>query len=1097
MKRKNLWLGLGLTVLLIAAAGLGLLLDPGVQSSIQPPREDYQLLLTEVCAKNETVIADNSGRYRDYIELYNLGQDVDLSGCVLTDGTTRSQPMESFLLPAGGYRILFLGDEVTGFGLSSSGRDTIQLLDPAGNILVQAKVQSMGKDQAMVWQDERWLISDTPTPGFSNDASGRKAFRQGAALDTAQLRISEVLIANESALPDENGIFTDVIELHNTGDTSLWLSSYCLSDRQEDRFRYRLPEWEMPAGAYITVFCDAEGYISEDGLIHAGFALSAGESVFLTDAAGNYLQVETAYVGQDTSQALTQSGWQEQSASLGYPNTEEGIYQAQRQRIREDSPLQISEVLLSGSGIPWEGSFCDVVELWNASDEPVNTAGWYLSDGGDPYRYALPEQTLQPGEYLLIPCTPATTGFSLSEGEWLYLTGPDYRCCEPVQCLEGPENTTVSLSLQAGDAAYSFLPITLGMDNREDSHERLLAQQLSQGLRISEVMTSNDSYLRGAYGTTTDWVELYNASQEEIRLSEYALSDASGDLGKYPLPDKVLKPGGYICLMLSETGKNIRSGYSWLPFGLSAAGDRLYLSKDGIVVDHVFLPELETDVAYGRAPQQAGFTQLAKPTPDKANAETARISRTPEPSLAQGSYDDVQSITVSLSATGEIYYTTDCTTPSKRTKKYTGPITLTETTVLRCIAYEEDATASAIVNLTYLINENDSLSALSLVTHPSNLWDYETGIYVMGGGASEVSPYKGANFWMNWEKQATATLFETDGSIGFSEGCGLKIFGGFSRANSKKSFACMFRNRYGASSLDYPLFGDGGIGSFESFVLRAGGQDTHNSKIRDELITSLASDYLGLPVQRFRPVALYLNGEYWGIYFIREKLTDQYVAGNFHVKPEEVTLSNWTGGDCPEYLAVRDYARSHDLSQQKYFDQLATMINVQNYMDYTIAQIWVANTDLGNVKFFKTTEHPWHWALFDTDLSFWKVSHNSVSENLTKKSMYSMDPHSKIIIVRMLKNQQFRQEYIARMAWQINNVWTEENVVKRIDEIAAMLAPDMAKECDRWGGSVERWEKNLQTLRNFAANRTDYVLQHIQAFFGLTDQQMRQYGFEV
>ena len=279
-------------------------------------------------------------------------------------------------------------------------------------------------------------------------------------------------------------------------------------------------------------------------------------------------------------------------------------------------------------------------------------------------------------------------------------------------------------------------------------------------------------------------------------------------------------------------------------------------------------------------------------------------------------------------------------------------------------------------------------------------------------------------------------------------------------------------------------------------MLRAGGQDAYTAKMRDEVVTSIASDYLGLPVQRYRPVALYLNGEYWGIYFIREKLTDQYVAGNFGVEAEAVTLSNWTGGDCPKYKALQEYARSHDLSQQKHYDYICSQINMDNYIDYMITQMWIANTDLGNVKFFRTDDMPWHWALFDTDLSFRRVSHTSVTIMMTR-NIYKRDIRSATLLIRLMENKTFKEAFLKRTAWVVNNVWNAENVIQRIDEIQGVLEPDMKRECARWGSSVDTWKKNVQSLRNFASKRNEYFIADVKSYFHLSDAQMRSYGFEV
>ena len=307
----------------------------------------------------------------------------------------------------------------------------------------------------------------------------------------------------------------------------------------------------------------------------------------------------------------------------------------------------------------------------------------------------------------------------------------------------------------------------------------------------------------------------------------------------------------------------------------------------------------------------------------------------------------------------------------------------------------------------------------------------------------------------------------------------------------------MFRGKYGASSLDYPLFGDKGIDSYQSFVLRAGGQDAYAAKMRDEMITSLANDYLDMPVQQYRPVVLYLNGSYWGIYFIREKLTDQYVAANFNVNAEDVILSHWGGDECAEYMALQNYARRNDLSKQEHYDYICSQINLDNYTDYVITQMWIENMDLGNVKFFRTEDMKWHWALFDTDLAFYNAANDTVAYNLRKNNIWAYDFASRVLIDRLLKNPEYKDAFIRRIAYQVNTVWNEETVISRIDYLHDLMEPDMAKEVRRWGGSVGTWEYYVEYLRKFARLRNQYFIPDVQAFFGLTDQQMRDYGFEV
>ncbi len=1094
MKYRNLILALCL-MLVLAAVGFLVLGDTEEAPEAAPTEIVAPVQITEICAKNETVILDNDGKFRDYIELYAPEQSVNLQGYVLTDGKVTSQPLGDITIGAGEYRVIFLSDETTGFAIGASGGDVIQLKTPGGNIAAQANVATMAADQVMIWVDGKYSVADQPSPGFPNTPQGEVAFLEGHVQENPKLTISELLVRNKSILPDEKGIYSDVVELYNCTTEELNLGNYYLSDSKENRFQYRMPNVTLAAGEYILVYCDSEYYVA-DGFIHANFGLSKGETLYLTDSTGGYVSVNGDTTGEDTSIQLSETGEYVIGApSLGYPNTPEGVELALASRINADSALIISEVLLSSSGMPYQGTVTDVVEITNRSGSAVSTAGWYLSDGGDPYSYALPSRSLMPGETMVLKCDYNGTGFGLSQGEVLHLTGPDYRHAMPVTCIEGQLGMSISSISDQGEIAYGFMDVSLGYSNDQEGHKQYLSDHMPKGLRISEMVASNESYLRGPYGVACDWIEFYNGSDSAVNLADYALSDNPKNPVKYALPEVTLEPGRYYVILLTRDDSKAKKGYDVLPMELSSKGETLYLTNNGLVEDFVFMPELGVDDSYGRSGESMEFTHLAKPTPESANSQTAAVSADPVAVTAPGSYDDVEYLDVVLSAPGTIYYTTNCVAPDQNSRKYTGPIRITKTTVLRVISYEQGKSKSQIIDLTYLINENDNLSVVSLVTSPGNLWDPERGIYVDGPNITEEYPFLGANYHEPWERTGSVSLYEADGSGGFFQKCGVKIFGGYSRTNKKKSFACMFRKSYGDAHLEYPVFGDESLPYYDSLVLRASGQDVYGSRIRDEVITSVAAEYLGMPVQKFRPVAMYLNGEYWGIYFIREKINENYVAGNFGVRPEEVTLTHWSGSDCPEYMELKNYARTHDLSRKDYFDHFSSQINLENYTDFMVAQLWISNRDAGNVKYFTTTGGKWTWVLFDTDLAFYDAKENSFPYILNPN--LNFDITTRTPAIRMLKNPQYQGYFIRRIAWQMNNVWTEENIIAYVDSISAQIQPDMKKECRRWNTSYAKWEESVESLRDFARNRNKYFLEDVQQYFKMSDQQMKDYGFPV
>lgn len=1100
MKKYQIIFSFFLILGLAAAIFFGFWLESvGTEAREMTAVETGQIIITEICAKNDSIIANNDGKYPDYIELYNSGDDLNLQGFYLTDGKKTSEPFGEILLAAGEYRLIFIEKETLNFSIGASGGDCLQLKDASGNTVAEVTTVAMQADQVMVYSDGKYVLTYDASPGFADVA----AFRDGSAKSEADIVINELLAQNVSSLPDENGNFCDVVELYNASSEPVCLGGYYLSDSVENRFRYHLPEITLAPGEYLLIFCDGENYIGENGEIHANFALSYGETLCLTDRTGGYMTLTVENIGEDVSLSRTDDGTYEASmVSLGYPNDEIGREAFLQSRVNEDSPLVISEVLLSSADVPFRGEIQDVVEICNISEETVSTVGWYLSDGGDPYKYALPQCELASGECLLIICGDGAgeefSGFSLSSEDVLRLTAPDYRYAPMLSCNASESGKSIVLETIDGEACYVMGEPSLGYANTAENEAKFLEETLPRGLRISEMMSSNDSYLKGSYGTTCDWIELYNASTEHIWLADYYLTDNSGNLYRCRLPEQTLAAGEYCVILLSTDGKNLSKNYPVLPMNLSLNGETLYLSTEGEIVDYVFLPALKTDTSYGRAEGEAAFSLLASVTPNKANGAAAQISEAPVALTPQGVYDDVESLTVELSAKGTIYYTTDCSKPTVYSKCYTEPIELTKTTVIRMISCEEGKSASEVVNLTYVINEYDDLPVACLVAESSQLFSDTNGIMVEGVNVpeDEAFPYTSANYWWDVERKATVSLFETDGS-GFTANCGIKVFGGYSRALPKKSLAVFFRNEYGVSTLNYQLFGEEGPDSYESFVFRACGQDSLRAMMRDPMISSLVATYTDVAVQKYKAVNLYINGRYWGIYYIREKINENYVAGNFNADKDDVTLCGASGLASSEYAALINYVRNHDLSDPDCYAYVCSQVDVDEYMDYIIAEMWIGNADNGNIKFCKTTEGKWTWIMYDVDYAFYYASYDAVSDHLNPNGTGSGDMFPTVLIRNLLENAEFKDAFLRRMAWQMNTIWTEETLLPWIDAFEKMIETDMIKDCDRWGRTYSTWRSNVEDLRNFAKNRSAYMLDDIQSYFGLSTEQMREYGFDI
>lgn len=1108
LKNRESGIALILAACLLVAVGIGLLLDHfrSVTEVVDGEAEDVDLLITELCAKNASIL-ENGGKYADYIELYNRGDACNLRGFTISDGKTTSDPFGDMPMAAGEYKVLFLEKDTTGFSLSAAGGETVTLRNRDGTVAAQVTTVAMGEDQVMSWTGAGYELTGRATPGFPNTDAGYQAFTTGEPDEDPAVVISELLISNRGVLPDEKGRFCDVVELHNVTDQPVSLGGYSLSDRQENRFRYALPSVTLPADGYLLVYCDSKSAIGEAfSQPHASFGLSAGETAVLTAPNGKYVSVSLPELPDDRTLSLVDGAYAESAVTLGFSNDEAGEQAFLESRINRESPLVINEVLLDGDGTPYGGQLCDAVEIYNRSDAPVDTAGWYLSDDEDPLKYALPSRTLESGECLVLICDKQTeawhTGFGLSLGETVRLTGPDFRYSEPVTCVSaGDGNSLLRQGVDGGEIFYRSGEVSMGYENTAEGRRQFVAAALPAGLRLSEILASNTESLMGSYGTCCDWVELYNGSDAPLDLSGWYLSDDPKELRKGVLPAETLAPGEYYVVFLSKDTKNLRSGYPVMPFGLASSGDRLYLSHEEngtlALVDGAVIPSLPANTSYGRPAGEAGFSPLSAVSPGQANGAGAAISSAPVATTAQGVYNDVASLDVVLSGEGTIYYTLDCSVPTTESAVYNGSIRLTETTVIRAICCEKGKTPSRIVDLTYLLNEGHTLPVASLVTTPGNLWDYNTGIYVSGPGASATYPYFGSNFWKSWERSATVSLFEKDGG-GFTSPCGISIFGGYSRALDMKSFCCYFRSTYGNSDLSYPLFGDEGLDSYESFIFRNCGQDFSLARMRDPMLSELLATKTDVAVQKNRPVVLYLNGEFWGVYYIREKISEHYVAGNFNVTADQVVLTSGNGEGSSDYRNLLSYVRSHNLSDPEAYAYMESQMDIDEYIDYIVAEIYVGNYDNGNIKFCRAGDTlKWTWIMYDVDQSFYNSQLNTVVEHLNPRGTGAADMYSTDLINGLLRNPGFRDQFFRRFAWQIENVWAPDRVLAAIDAYEQAILPDMGRDCEKWGRTIAAWQRSVNSLRDFAVERPTSIVTMLKSYFSLSDSEMRNYGFAV
>ena len=161
-------------------------------------------------------------------------------------------------------------------------------------------------------------------------------------------------------------------------------------------------------------------------------------------------------------------------------------------------------------------------------------------------------------------------------------------------------------------------------------------------------------------------------------------------------------------------------------------------------------------------------------------------------------------------------------------------------------------------------------------------------------------------------------------------------------------------------------------------------------------------------------------------------------------------------------------------------------------MDYIIAQVYFANTDSANIRFWRerTEGAKWRWIVYDLDWGFFSLNHNTLASLSNPAGTGWAQALNTVFTRNLILNDEFRRQFIERFAYHMNYTFTPERVLDRIDEIAAVLEPEMPRHFQRWGGSMSSWHAHVEGLRDFARKRPAIVLKHIQSKFGLSNEEM-------
>ena len=622
---------------------------------------------------------------------------------------------------------------------------------------------------------------------------------------------------------------------------------------------------------------------------------------------------------------------------------------------------------------------------------------------------------------------------------------------------------------------------------------------------INEFMASNIQTIASPeFSEYADWLELFNGSDTIVDIGGGYLTDDQEEPGKWQIPIGVTI-GPHETILFWADGRNQGMHTN---FSLSRSGETIALfSPTGILIDSIQFGEQYPDISMGRFPDGYGsWLYFDKPTPGAPNTEPGFTERCPEPVFVPDGGFYSAAVTVDLrkaDSSDVIRYTIDGSVPNSGSEVYQYSLSVDKTMVIRAQAFREDYLPSKVVTRTYFIDEPTQLPIVSVATDPHNLWDDETGIYVEGtNGIPGYCSSDPKNWNQPWEKPISLEMYEADRSFAFRMNAGMQIGGGCTRLYPQKTLAVYARSEYSFREIEYPLFRDKPILRYNNLLLRNSGQDWWRAMFRDGMMHTLVKDQMDIDWQAYKPAIVFLNGAYWGIHGIREKHNEHYLAANYGIDPYAIDILTGNRqvkqGSADHYQAMMEYIENNHLSVDQHYNWVASQMDINEYLNYVIAEIYFANIDWpgGNIKYWRQQgeKHKWRWILFDLDLGFGAHSrgqyYSNTLENATapEGTYYANPSWSTFLLRSLLDNSDFRNRFIQRFASHLNVTFEPQRVITIIDSLKSDIENEISRHIQKWEQSTsfnDGWYYHIKVMKEFAAKRPEFMIQHLAEKFEL------------
>ena len=418
--------------------------------------------------------------------------------------------------------------------------------------------------------------------------------------------------------------------------------------------------------------------------------------------------------------------------------------------------------------------------------------------------------------------------------------------------------------------------------------------------------------------------------------------------------------------------------------------------------------------------------------------------------------------------------------------------------VIRAAAFDGNGErVSDVVTKTYLIRalgcDHHGLAVVSVCADSLSLFDYDTGIFVPGVYFNPEYPDYTGNYYQRgreWERLANVEFYELDNS-GINQQCGLRTHGNRARKAAAKGMKLYAREEYGKKHFKHRFFETTQIMKFKHLVLKPFSTLWPYVGVQDYVANRMALQ-IGLEAPNSRPVVVYLNGEYWGIYFLQEKLDDRYFEEHFDVEPEWCNIVNGNGidgftgdwnievdsGDGSGFEQLLDWLEDADLSDSANYAHLSTLVDIDNFIDYQIFETFIANTDwpANNFRCWQSGDSHWRFAFFDGDATMVEKYYD-VMDNATyvRNDRWYTGGNSTLLFRRLLENNDFKHRYNIRVNELCDTMLQYDNLSPILEGLKQTIRCEVPHQTARFGypESMDYWNWGCYLVDDFLRDRVN------------------------